>query len=150
MRALGVDLGTRRIGVAVSDSGGRLALPRAVLERSGEPSRDHAALAALAEEVGAEVVVVGLPLRLDGGVGPAARAAQAEVAALGGVLARLGVAVETLDERLTTVTATRALAGAGRSGRARRRVVDQSAAAVLLQSWLDRQRPRSRASEAAT
>jgi len=85
--------------------------------------------------------VVGLPLSLDGRRRRAAVAAEEEATALRALLAPEGVDVETFDERLTTVSAERALAAAGRSGRTRRRVVDQAAAAVLLQTWLDARRP---------
>jgi putative Holliday junction resolvase len=132
-RILGLDLGTRRIGVAVS--AGTVATPYSVLERSTDHSADHAAIAALVDELGAERVVVGLPLSLDGKMGPAARAAAEEAEILGDVLA---VPVETYDERLTTVTADRLLSSLGLSGQARRRVVDKVAAAVILQAWLDR------------
>ena len=132
-RVLGLDLGTRRIGVAVSS--GTIATPHSVLERGRDRTADHAAVAALVDELGAERVVVGLPLSLDGKMGPAATAAAEEAAALGDVLA---VPVETYDERLTTVTADRSLASLGLKGQARRRVVDKVAAAVILQAWLDR------------
>jgi putative Holliday junction resolvase len=132
-RVLGLDLGSRRIGVAVS--AGTIATPHSVLERSTDRATDHAAIAALVEEVEAERVVVGLPLSLDGNMGPAATAAAEEAEALGDVLA---VPVETYDERLTTVTADRSLSSLGLSGQARRRVVDKVAAAVMLQAWLDR------------
>lgn len=134
MRALGVDLGSRRIGVALSDSGGVLASPYETVERSGDEGRDHARLLALADEADVEVVVVGLPLALDGSVGPAAEGVLAEVDRLRRVTS---LPVETYDERLTTVTATRLLREGGVKGKARRRVVDQVAAAVILQSWLD-------------
>ena len=139
VRVVGIDLGQRRIGVAVSDGAGRVAVPHGTVERSGDRDRDRAVLAALVEELGGEAVVVGLPLSLDGGAGPAARAAEAEVAALAEVL---GVPVELVDERLTTVSAHRSLANAGVRSRSRRRFVDQVAAAVLLQSWLDGHRDR--------
>ena len=132
-RVLGLDLGTRRIGVAVSS--GTIATPHSVLERGRDRTADHAAIAALVDEVGAERVVVGLPLSLDGKMGPAATAAADEADALGDVLA---VPVETYDERLTTVTADRSLSALGLKGQARRRLVDQVAAAVILQAWLDR------------
>ncbi|MBV9285545.1 MAG: Holliday junction resolvase RuvX [Acidimicrobiia bacterium] len=132
-RVLGLDLGTRRIGVAVSS--GTIATPHSVLERGGDRASDHAAIAALVDEVGAERVVVGLPLSLDGRMGPAATAAAHEAVALGDVLT---VPVETYDERLTTVTADRSLSSLGLKGQARRRVVDKVAAAVILQAWLDR------------
>ncbi len=137
MRALGIDLGSKRIGVAVADSAGTMAMPYEVVERSGNRSRDHRRLAELAEETGAEQLVVGLPLSLDGSVGPAAAAALAEADELA---VATGLPVETWDERLTTVTADRELAAAGRKAPARRRVVDKVAAAVMLQGWLDHRR----------
>jgi putative Holliday junction resolvase len=82
-------------------------------------------------------VVVGLPLSLNGRRGPAARAAQADADELARRLAPRGIAVETFDERLTTVTAARSLRDAGRKSRNQRTRIDQSAAAVLLQAWLD-------------
>lgn len=144
MRAIGIDLGERRIGVAVSDSGGVLAVGRGTVQRSGDIAADHAALARVVEETGAERAVVGLPLSLDGSHGPAAQKVAAEAATLE---AALGVPVELYDERFTTVTASRSLAGAGMRSRAQRRVVDEAAATVLLQSWLDgRSGHRARAS----
>jgi putative holliday junction resolvase len=132
MRALGIDLGSRRIGVAVSS--GSLATPYEVIERSGDPRRDRARIAELVAETGAEIVVVGLPLSLDGTLGPAARAAMDEVSALGEVL---DVPVTTYDERLTTVTADRQLMSQKMGAAARRHVVDKVAASVMLQAWLD-------------
>lgn len=138
MRVLGIDLGTRRIGVAVSDPGGVLATPCAVVERSGDEAGDHRRLLELAAEWEAERLVVGLPLSLDGSMGPAARAAAAEAERLG---ATTDLPVDTYDERFTTVTADRYLREQQLSGPARRRVIDQAAAAVMLQAWLDGQRP---------
>ena len=146
MRALGIDLGSRRIGVAVSDSGGTLASPLTVLQRSGDSGADRRAIARLVAEEEAERVVVGLPLSLSGASGPAAEAARVEAAALA---AELPVPVETWDERLTTVEAHRSLAAGGKRSRQRRDVVDKVAAAVMLQSWLDSGRGRGRAQEAA-
>lgn len=139
MRVLGIDLGSRRIGVAVSDPGEVLASPVAVLARSGDRATDHRAIAGLVAEWDAARVVVGLPLSLDGSMGPAATAAAEEAEALAEVV---GVPVEVADERLTTVTADRALRQAAprRGARARRQVVDAAAAAVLLQTWLDGRR----------
>lgn len=135
-RAVGVDLGARRIGVAVSDPAGTVATPLEVLVRTGDPLQDYRRLAAIVAEVEAAVVVVGLPLSLNGDMGPAARAATAEVEAMAGLV---GVPVETHDERLTTVSAERSLAGTALKAPARRKVVDMVAAAVMLQSWLDGQ-----------
>lgn len=137
MRALGIDLGAKRIGVALSDSAGTMATPYEVVVRSGDRQRDHRRLAALAEEAGAEVLVVGLPRSLDGSDGPAAVAARAEAAELA---AAVGLPVELWDERLTTVTAERDLMALALKGPARRKVIDKVAASVLLQAWLDHRR----------
>lgn len=123
--------------MALSDSAGTLATPYEVVERSGDEARDHRRLAALAAEAEVVVVVVGLPLSLDGSEGPAARHALEEAERLAKVV---GVPVERFDERLTTVSAERDLRAAGLRGPARRRVVDKVAAAVMLQSWLDARR----------
>jgi putative Holliday junction resolvase len=134
VRALGVDLGSKRIGLALSDSDGRLATPYEVLQRSGDRGRDYEAMAATAAEVEAEVVVVGLPRSLDGTLGPAAEAVLVEVAELA---ARCAVPVVTYDERLTTVSAERSLMNQNLSPAERRAVVDKVAASVILQAWLD-------------
>lgn len=136
-RALGLDLGERRIGVAISDSAGVLALPLCTIERTGSHESDHAEVLRLVGEHGVGIVVVGLPKSLDGRIGPAARAAQKESETLSGELGRTGVDVVTHDERFTTVEADRALKASGKKGKARRRTIDQSAAAVLLQAWLE-------------
>ncbi|HWD51992.1 MAG TPA: Holliday junction resolvase RuvX [Acidimicrobiales bacterium] len=139
-RAVGIDLGSRRIGVAVSNSGRTLASPRSTVERTGDRERDRRALIDLVMEVEARVVVVGLPLSLDGSRGTAAVEAEAEADALRSRLQPQGVAVELFDERLTTVTAHQSLAAGGRRSKARRKVIDRSAATVLLQAWLEAQR----------
>ncbi len=136
-RAVGIDLGSRRIGIAVTDSAGTMALPRTTLVRTGDPARDRRLLVDLVLEEEAVVVVVGLPLSLDGSRGRAATEAADEAAALGSLLAPHRVEVELFDERLTTVTAHQSLAAGGASGRKRRGVVDQAAAAVMLSAWLD-------------
>jgi putative Holliday junction resolvase len=141
-RALGLDLGTRRIGIALSDSAGTLATPYEVVIRSGDRARDLERIAALADEAGAELVVVGLPRSLDGSIGPAARAVLDEVDELRARLAERAVGVVTWDERLSTVEAERRLRSAGVKGARGRRVVDQVAATVILQSWLDAGQPR--------
>ena len=134
MRALGIDLGSKRIGIAVSDRSGTIASPLTVLQRSGSSRRDHQAIAALVAEEEAELVVVGLPLNMNGTIGPAAKAAVTEADALATVV---GVPVITFDERRTTVTADRALMEANIGARDRRKYVDKVAAAVMLQTWLD-------------
>lgn len=134
MRALGLDLGEKRIGVAISDAAGTVATPYETVVRSGDPAADHRRIADLATEAGVEVLVVGHPRSLDGRRGPAARTAEAEAEALA---AATGLPVELHDERLTTAEAERALVGAGIRSRRRRQVIDQTAAAVILQGWLD-------------
>ena len=120
--------------MALSDSAGTLATPYEVIQRSGDPVRDRRRIVELAEEADAECIVVGLPLSLDGSIGPAAQAALDEVEALG---ATTDLPIETYDERLTTVTADRSLMAANMNAKARRKVIDQVAAAVMLQAWLD-------------
>lgn len=137
MRALGIDLGSKRIGIALANSDGTVATPYDVVARSGDRARDHRAIAALAEEAGAVALVVGLPLSLDGSVGPAASSALAEADELAEAT---GLPVEMWDERLTTVSADRDLMAMDMKAGARRRVVDQVAAAVMLQAWLDHRR----------
>lgn len=132
---LGVDLGSRRIGLALSDPSGTIASPHDVIERSRDRATDHRAIVAAARDAGATRVVVGLPLSLSGGDGPAARAVREEVAELREEADDLPV--ELHDERLTTVTAERALVEAKMRRDARRRVVDKVAAAVMLQSYLE-------------
>jgi putative Holliday junction resolvase len=137
VRALGIDLGTKRIGVALANSEGTMATPFEVVARSGDRARDHRAIAALAEETGAVILVVGLPLSLDGSSGAAAQSARTEADELA---AATGLPVELWDERLTTVSADRDLMALDMGAAARRRVVDKVAASVMLQAWLDHRR----------
>lgn len=136
-RVLGLDLGSRRIGVAVSDRSGTIASPLTVLTRGRAQSDDHRRVAELVAEEEAEAVVVGLPLNMDGSEGRAAKGARAECVGLATVLS---VPVVLHDERLTTVEADRVLMEARMRAEARRRLVDKVAAAVMLQSWLDSRR----------
>ena len=137
-RVLGVDLGSRRIGLALSDPGRAIASPLSVLARAKAQVEDHRSIVAVARENEAVAIVVGLPISLSGGLGPAARATLEEVEALQGIAGDLPV--EVYDERLTTITAERSLNEARMSRDARRRVVDKVAAAVMLQSWLETNR----------
>lgn len=139
MRALGLDLGERRVGVAVCDSAGTVATPVETLVRTGDPDHDLRAIADQVHQWEAEIVVVGLPISLDGSEGPAARTARAETDRLERLLE---VPVVSYDERLTTVIAERSLMEQQMKGPQRRGVVDQVAAAVMLQSWLDAGMPR--------
>lgn len=134
-RVLAVDPGAVRVGLALSDEGRSLATPLATLPATAALPRE---IAARARQAGAELILVGLPRRLDGGEGPEAESARELAAA---VAAASGLAVELWDERLTSRMAERALAPAGSSAarqRRRRQAVDQVAAAILLQSFLDR------------
>jgi putative holliday junction resolvase len=136
-RVLAVDVGTRRLGVAVSDPTGTVASPLTTVPRR-TPAEDAKALAALAGEHAATTVVVGLPVTLAGREGPAAKAVRAWLDELAALLPELDL--QLADERLSTVAAERALVGGGVRRRARREIVDQVAASVFLQTWLDARR----------
>ena len=139
IRALGIDLGSKRIGVAVSDLSGNIAGPLTVVPRSGSETRDHQTIRQLVIDEEAEIIVVGLPLTMAGEIGRAAQAAIAETKRLATVV---DVPVVTFDERLTTVSAERTLLEANMNAQARRKVVDKWAAAVILQAWLDSRESR--------
>lgn len=129
-RIIGLDVGERRIGVAISTPEGRLAIPLRIIERQKEPS-DIEAIVALVRAEEATAIVVGHPLSLDGTAGPQARHVE-------GFARRLkkaaGIALELWDERLTSVQAGRTLTGSRPRG-----PVDDLAAAIILQGYLDRQ-----------
>lgn len=139
---LGIDPGDARIGVAASDPSGFLATP---VETVARGEADLSRIAALAREHDAVLVYVGLPRSLAGGEGPAATKARQFAAQLA---AEVSLPVRLVDERLTTVTAEAMLksqTGRGRrSGKARRAVVDQAAAVVILQNALDTERSSGR------
>jgi putative Holliday junction resolvase len=134
VRALGLDPGSKRIGIAVSDLSGTIASPLSVLQRSRSKEHDLHEIARIARDEDADVIVVGLPINMDGTEGPAARAAAGFARALATVV---HVPVELHDERRTTVTADRSMIDAGLDAVQRRRRVDKVAAAIMLQSWLD-------------
>lgn len=131
-RVMAVDLGAARTGVAVSDELGMLAQPWKTLP-GGERSLE--AVVAAAGELRPARILVGLPRNMDGTYGPAAEAAKAFAENL---RSRVDCPVDLWDERLTTVAAQRSLRESGRKTRDQRAVVDQVAAQILLQSWLDR------------
>ena len=139
-RVIGIDLGSRRIGVAVTDGLGLTAQPHATIERHGG-QRDLDAIAAVVRTFDAERVVLGLPLSPEGEVGRAARSAQAFAERLRGALA---VPVELIDESFSTVEAEEVLLRADVSRAKRKEVVDRLAAAVILQRWLNRDRGQAR------
>jgi putative Holliday junction resolvase len=134
-RVIAIDLGTRRIGVAVTDALRVAALPHATIARKGG-KYDLDAIAAVVRELDAERVVLGLPLSPEGEVGRAAKSAQAFAERLRGALA---VPVEMVDESFSTVEAQDVLLAADLSRERRREVVDRVAAAVILRRWLDAQ-----------
>ncbi|HET7824459.1 MAG TPA: Holliday junction resolvase RuvX [Anaeromyxobacter sp.] len=137
MRYLGVDLGRARIGLAIADDVLRQARPLRVVHRRGGVN-DLDAIAEVARDYEVGRAVVGLPLNMDGTEGPAARLSREFAAKLE---ATLGVPVELFDERLSTFEAEARLRDRGISAKDARARVDAEAAAVILQGWLDRERP---------
>lgn len=136
MRTLGLDIGSVRVGVAVSDADGAVASAVAVLD-ARELARDTRSLVRIVEDYGVEQLVVGLPLTLSGDEGPQA----AEVREVAGRLASaLGLPVAFQDERNSSTEARRAMRAAGLSEREQRGSLDKVAAAILLQTWLDTRR----------
>lgn len=133
-RALGIDYGDVRIGLALSDELRMLAHP---LETVPNSPRALAHINGLISEKSVDALVVGLPKNMDGSKGPAAQKAEAFANQLRS--ANPGVRVLLWDERMTTVAAQRALHEAGRNAKNSRAVVDQVAAQLILQGWLDSQ-----------
>ncbi|MBT8224270.1 MAG: Holliday junction resolvase RuvX [Dactylosporangium sp.] len=143
---LGVDVGTVRVGVAISDPDGILATPLVTLARQAAPqgdgpSGDLKELVRLARDHEAVEIVVGLPVTLSGQDGPAAAAARRYADALATWVDP--VPVRLADERMSTVVAARRLSERGVRGRRQRAVVDQAAAVEILQGWLEARRFRS-------
>ena len=134
-RVLGLDVGDKRIGVAVSDETRLIASPYCVIQSVGW-GPDSRKIADIMRETGAELIVSGLPYNMDGSLGFQAKKVQDFLRVVEG----LGFPVEWIDERLTTVTAQNALIEGGMRREDRRSHVDKVAAAVILQAWLDRQR----------
>lgn len=138
-RIVALDVGRKRIGVAVSDELGLTAQAAKVLDNTGGEDV-FAAVRALVRQYGAERIVVGLPKRTDGSLGPEAE----YVLEFGRQLAdATGISVEYWDERFTTAAAERMLIEAGLRRPRRRQVVDRVAAAIILQGYLDSQRRES-------
>jgi len=135
-RVLGLDLGDARVGVAISDADRRVAVPHGTI-RTGQPPGELKAVAALVRDLDVTAVVVGHPRSMSGASGPRAQQAEAFADALRAIV---DVPVELQDERLSTAEAERSLRDAGVSGKRRRQVVDESAAAVILGAWLDAHR----------
>ena len=136
MRTLAIDPGAKRVGIAVSDPTGTIAQALTTIEAAPAESLARR-LADIALEQGAGRVVVGLPRRMDGSYGPEAQAARTLADS---IRKASGLPVELADERLTTVAAERSLIEGGMRRAKRRRSIDRVAAAILLQSHLDRKR----------
>ncbi len=136
MRVLGVDYGLARIGLALSDPTGLLAQGLLVLKRESD-AQAVSALKAIIDEHGVDEVVVGLPRNMNGTIGERARQCQS----FADLIAQsASIPVALYDERLTTVAATRVLVDADMSRKKRKRVVDEVAATILLQNFLDYKR----------
>jgi putative Holliday junction resolvase len=138
MRVMGLDVGSKTIGVAVSDEMGYAAHPRQVLARKGTTA-DVATVVALVASEECQRVVIGLPLELSGQLGHRGKRVMLFVDALAAGLGA-AVPVETWDERFSTVGAERALMDADLSRARRKQVIDKQAAAFILQGWLDAHR----------
>lgn len=139
MRVLAIDFGIKRIGTAVSDALGISVRPVETIKRSSN-ERDIARLKALVEELEAEAVVIGLPLRMDGDEGDAAQA----VKRFAGLLqSQLGVQVITHDERLTSYEAEQIMAERGLSRAERRAQSDTFAAMIILRDYLSTARSKN-------
>lgn len=138
MRALGLDIGSVRVGVAISDPSGTVASPLAVLD-ARKTLEDPAELRAIVDENRVDLLVVGLPVTMAGEEGPQARAVREAAESLG---RSLGLPVVFVDERLSTAAAAAAMRAGGVRSRKQRGQVDKVAAAVLLQAYLDASRAR--------
>ena len=144
-RALGVDYGTKRVGIAVSDGLGIAATAIDVIEET-DPGIVAKRVAAIAKDKGAVVLVVGMPVNMDG----TEHANHAKVKAFAEMCGRMaGMPVEYVDERLTTVEAGRRLWESGLTHKDRKSRVDQVAAALILQSWLEQRRAAKRRAAAS-
>jgi putative Holliday junction resolvase len=144
MRALGLDVGSKTIGIAVADPSGTIASARTILARKGHTA-DVAAVLELVRSEAVGTIVVGLPLELDGQVGHRARLVQRFVAVLEAALKLLPapVTLYTWDERFSTAAAERTLLEADVSRARRKLSIDALAAQFILQGWLDAQRRRA-------
>jgi putative holliday junction resolvase len=139
MRVAGIDLGKVRVGLALSDELGMLAHPRPFLDGSNMAAL-LTTLVQLGRDEQIERFIVGLPRLLDGREGPPARRARRFAEVLGN---RSGIAVELVDEWLSTREASARLRAGGLDARESRQRTDSAAAAILLQAWLDRKRDRT-------
>ena len=134
MRVIGIDLGSKRIGIALSDTDLTVATPLDVVERSGNVGKDHIAILKITDEWEVQKIIVGLPISLDGTLGPSAQSVMDEIKMLRGVT---DIPIETHDERFTTVTAEQILLQQNVKRDRKKRVIDKVAAAIILQGWID-------------
>lgn len=135
-RILGIDFGTRRIGLALSDPTGTLASPLPFLENTGLPEV-AVKIKELVQGHGIQTVVVGMPRNMDGTYGPAAQKVREFIAQ---IQPHLSAKIISLDERLTTAQASRDLSQMGLSQKELRKKVDSSSACLMVQQFLDRPR----------
>lgn len=136
MRLMGLDVGDKRIGIALSDEGALIASPRETLERSGN-RKDIRHMLELAAREEVSEIVVGMPFSMDGSIGAQAHKVERFVEAL---RAETDIRITTWDERLTTVSAERALLEGDVSRAKRKKTIDRVAAALILQGYLDSRR----------
>ncbi|MAK54006.1 MAG: Holliday junction resolvase RuvX [Acidimicrobiaceae bacterium] len=134
VRVIGIDLGSKRIGIALSDSDLTVATPLDVIERSGNVENDHIAILKITDEWEVKRIIVGLPISLDGTLGASAQSVIDEISRLGDLT---DIPIETHDERFTTVTAEQILLQQNVKRDKKKRVIDKVAAAIILQGWID-------------
>ena len=134
MRVIGIDLGSKRIGIALSDTDLTVATPLDVVERSGNVEKDHITILKITDEWEVQKIIVGLPISLDGTLGPSAQSVMDEIKMLRGVT---DIPIETHDERFTTVTAEQILLQQNVKRDKKKRIIDKVAAAIILQGWID-------------
>ena len=141
---MGLDLGDKTIGVAISDELGIAANPVTVIQRTGSLKREIGEVRKLAEENGVGRIVVGMPYMLDGSVGVQAEKVTEFIEEM---RKRISIPIDTWDERFTTVEVERILIEGDQSREKRRKVIDKMAAAVMLNSYMDRESRKRRTQE---
>lgn len=140
MKCMGVDLGHKRIGLALGESEAQMAWPLKTVRVEGDPFFALDEIARIAKENGVQFVAVGLPLNMDGSIGPSAKAALRWKKAFE---KRVSCKVVTSDERLTTTGAHRQLESLGMKAKNHMRVVDQLSAVMILQSAMEKEEGRN-------
>ena len=134
MRVIGLDLGSKRIGVALSNSDITVATPYEVIKRADNIEKDHIAILKIALEWEVNKIIVGLPISLDGTLGASAKSVINEIEKLKRLT---DIPIQTHDERFTTVTAEQLLLQQNVTRDKRKSVIDKVAAAIILQGWID-------------